>query len=157
MAHAVLAARRSTCPAAAVGAVIARDDVVVAIGYNGAPRGVAHCSDDGCVVIAGGETGRDYSRHVHAEANAIVHCARDGRSSDGCDLYVTRFPCLDCAKLIIQAGIRRVFVLDEDEGEDWLVSGREMASPVAMFLIRAGVRIGLIGATVAREALTVRP
>jgi dCMP deaminase len=111
---------RSTCPSATVGAVIAQGDSVIAIGYNGAPRGMAHCSDVGCVVIPAQDYDietfpptrvrtREYSRHVHAEVNAILQCARDGRSTEA-TLYATMFPCLDCAKAIIQAGIRTVVV-----------------------------------------------
>lgn len=119
--HARVASLRSTCPAARVGAVIAREDVILAVGYNGAPRRAEHCDVAGCVVVASVldrdpfdnawvVTRREYSRHVHAEANVIAHCARLGIACEDARLFVTKAPCLDCVKLAANAGIIGIVV-----------------------------------------------
>ena len=98
------AARRSTCPRRAVGAIIVRDKAVLATGYNGSLRGLPHCTDVGCLME------NDHCvRTVHAEANALLQAARHGVGIEGADIYVTSSPCWDCFKLIANAGIRRIF------------------------------------------------
>jgi len=104
---AVQAAARSTCPRKAVGAVIVRDKAVLATGYNGSLRGLAHCTDVGCLMENG-----HCVRTVHAEANAILQAARNGVRIEGADIYATASPCWSCFKLIANAGIRRVFYGD---------------------------------------------
>ncbi len=100
---AVQAATRSTCPRKAVGAVIVRDRAILATGYNGSIRGLAHCTDVGCMIV------NDHCvRTVHAEANAILQAARHGVRIEGADIYVTASPCWDCFKLIANAGLGRV-------------------------------------------------
>ena len=103
---------RSTCLRRQYGAIIVRNDEIVATGYNGAPRGRKNCSDLGYCVreqmrVPRGER-YELCRSVHAEANAITKLARSSNNSDGSTLYVTASPCIECAKLIIQAGIKRV-------------------------------------------------
>ena len=100
---------RSTCSRARVGALLVRDGRVVATGYSGAPSGMPHCTEVGCLI--GPHGGCD--RTVHAEANVIAFAARHGISSEGSTLYVTLSPCTQCAKLIINAGITHV-VYDEE-------------------------------------------
>ena len=101
MKMAELVAGQSYCKRAQVGAVIVKDGNVIAIGYNGTPSGWPNiCEDD---------SGRTREEVLHAESNAIAKCARSVSSSDGAHLYVTHSPCVDCAKLIIQAGIGKVF------------------------------------------------
>lgn len=101
MKMAELVAGQSYCNRAQVGAVIVKDGNVIAIGYNGTPSGWPNiCEDD---------SGRTREEVLHAESNAIAKCARSVSSSDGAHLYVTHSPCVDCAKLIIQAGIGKVF------------------------------------------------
>ncbi len=104
---AVQAAARSTCPRKAVGAVVVRDKAVLATGYNGSLRGLAHCTDVGCLMENG-----HCVRTVHAEANAILQAARNGIGIEGADIYVTASPCWNCFKLIANAGIRRVYYGD---------------------------------------------
>ena len=100
MKMAELVAGQSYCKRAQVGAVIVKDWNVIAIGYNGTPSGWPNiCEDD---------SGRTREEVLHAESNAIAKCARSVSSSDGAHLYVTHSPCVDCAKLIIQAGIVKV-------------------------------------------------
>ncbi|BDG61775.1 deoxycytidylate deaminase [Caldinitratiruptor microaerophilus] len=101
-----LAATRATCPRRRVGAVLVRDARVIATGYNGAVRGAPHCDDVGCLLDNG-----HCKRTVHAELNALLQCALNGVSSRGSTLYTTDFPCVDCAKALVQAGVERVIYL----------------------------------------------
>jgi dCMP deaminase len=101
IAHVV--AGRATCPRRSVGAVIVLDKRILATGYNGAPRGLAHCTEVGCHIVAG-----HCIRALHAEQNAILQAALNGVSTRGATLYATCQPCNHCAKMIINAGIVRV-------------------------------------------------
>ena len=96
-------ASRGTCGRARVGSAIARDGRVLATGYNGPPARLEHCSDSCMAQHIGG-----CSIAVHAESNAIAYAARYGISVDGATLYCTHLPCLNCAQLIINAGIIKV-------------------------------------------------
>lgn len=102
MSLAAAAAGLSTCSRASVGCVLVRDRMVVATGYNGAPRGYAHCGDDHDM--------RDghCTRAVHAEANAIASAARAGHRTDGASAYVSHYPCFRCASLLRNAGVVEV-------------------------------------------------
>jgi dCMP deaminase len=95
--------RRSTCDRAHVGSTIVKDKRILTTGYNGAPAGLPHCDEIGHLMIAG-----HCVRTLHAEQNAIIQAALHGVSVAGGTLYVTHQPCLTCAKMIINAGIRRV-------------------------------------------------
>lgn len=103
MGIALQVAKRSTCDRAHVGAVIVRDRRILTTGYNGSPSGLPHCDDVGHLLVNG-----HCVRTIHAEQNAIVQAAYLGVSVRGGTIYVTHQPCLTCAKLIINAGIRRV-------------------------------------------------
>ncbi len=107
-----LVATRSTCTRRVVGAVLVKDKNILATGYNGAPSGVAHCSEVGCLRdkmgIPSGQR-HELCRGLHAEQNAIVQAARHGTTIVGADLYCTTQPCIICTKMIINAGIRRVY------------------------------------------------
>ena len=93
-------ARNSYCKRRQVGALIVKDKMIISDGYNGTPTGFPNvCEDDNNVSLP---------YVLHAEANAITKIARSGNNSDGATLYVTDSPCIECAKLIIQSGIRRV-------------------------------------------------
>jgi len=97
-------ATRATCSRRAVGAVIVKDKRILSTGYNGAPVGLRHCDHtDGGDMIGG-----HCARSTHAEQNAIVQAARHGTSIEGATMYCTDHPCLSCAKLLINAGVRRV-------------------------------------------------
>lgn len=104
MAQSHLLALRSTCTRLMVGATIVRDKRIIAGGYNGSVSGSVHCIDEGCYVIDG-----HCVRTVHAEANALLQCAKFGVPTDGAELYVTHFPCLQCCKQIIQSGMKAVY------------------------------------------------
>ncbi len=112
IAMALLAATRATCPRRRVGAVLVRDCRVLATGYNGSVRGAPHCDDVGCLIVK--NDGRESCvRTVHAELNAILQCAVNGVSSSGAFLYCTDFPCVNCAKALVQAGVTRIVYLAE--------------------------------------------
>lgn len=93
-------AENSYCQRRKVGAIIVKDSMIISDGYNGTPSGFENVCED--------ETGMTKPYVLHAEANAITKVARSNNSSDGATLYITASPCVECAKLIIQAGIRRV-------------------------------------------------
>jgi dCMP deaminase len=114
IAHVV--AKRSNCSRRKVGAVIMNRNHILSAGYNGTPRGVKNCFEGGCPRCAGktpSGKGLDECLCTHAEQNAICQAALHGVAIDGATLYVTISPCLICAKLIINAGIREV-VYDGD-------------------------------------------
>jgi dCMP deaminase len=96
-------ATRSTCDRKHVGAVVVRDKSILATGYNGSVRGLAHCDDEGHLMEDG-----HCVRTVHAEANAIVQAARNGMRIDGSSIYVTASPCWGCFRLIANAGIVKI-------------------------------------------------
>ena len=98
-------ARNSYCRRRQVGALIVKDNMIISDGYNGTPSGFENICED--------ENGVTKPYVLHAEANAITKVAKSGNSSLGATLYVTAAPCLECSKLIIQAGIRRVVYKDE--------------------------------------------
>lgn len=117
MSFALIAASRSTCVRGHgrhVGAVIVADRQVLATGYNGAPKGVAHCAEVGCLrdklEVPSGER-HELCRGIHAEQNALLQAAGYGTSVGGATLYTTLSPCSICLKMIINAGIERVIYL----------------------------------------------
>ncbi|HWP98366.1 MAG TPA: cytidine/deoxycytidylate deaminase family protein [Syntrophomonadaceae bacterium] len=106
-----LVATRSTCMRRQVGAVLVRSERIISTGYNGAPRGLRHCFDTGCLREAENiPSGQRYElcRGVHAEQNAIINAAYYGIATQAAVLYCTNQPCLICARMIINAGIVRV-------------------------------------------------
>jgi dCMP deaminase len=103
MAIAAQVATRSTCARKHVGAVIERDKIILATGYNGSLRGLDHCDDVGHLMEEG-----HCVRTVHAEANALVQAARNGVRVEGASIYVTASPCFNCFKLIANAGVTRI-------------------------------------------------
>lgn len=97
---ALIWAENSYCARRQVGALIVKDKMIISDGFNGTPSGFENVCED--------EDGNTIPYVLHAEANAITKIARSGNNSDGATLYVTDEPCIECSKLIIQAGIRRV-------------------------------------------------
>ena len=98
-------AGNSYCRRRQVGARLVKNRMIISDGYNGTPSGFENICED--------ESGATKPYVLHAEANAISKVAKSGNSSDGATLYVTASPCIECAKLIIQAGIKRVVYKDE--------------------------------------------
>ena len=109
------AATRSTCLRRQVGALLVRDRQVLATGYNGAPRGVSHCLDVGCLRdelgIPSGERA-ELCRAIHAEQNAVIQAAVHGVAIDGATLYTTLQPCVLCAKMLINCGVREIHYVE---------------------------------------------
>ncbi|HDN97950.1 MAG: cytidine deaminase [Candidatus Omnitrophota bacterium] len=108
-----LVSKRSTCLRRKVGAVIVKDKRILATGYNGAPTGLPHCDEVGCIreklKIPSGER-HELCRGLHAEQNAIIQAAYHGVSIKDSVMYVTCHPCSVCVKMIINAGIKEVVI-----------------------------------------------
>jgi len=108
-----LVAERSTCLRAKVGAVIVRDRSIISTGYNGAPSGLPHCLDVGCLIYRSvtpdGTEEENCFRTIHAEINAIAQAAKNGNSIDGAWIYVTASPCIHCLKVLINVGMKRIY------------------------------------------------
>lgn len=125
-------AENSYCKRRQVGALIVKDKMIISDGYNGTPSGFENvCEDENNVT-------KPYV--LHAEANAITKIARSGNNSDGATLYVTTSPCIECAKLIIQAGIRRVIYGEKYRIEDGIA-----------LLKRANIEVEYVGADCGRD------
>ncbi|MGQ8335600.1 deoxycytidylate deaminase [Sunxiuqinia sp. A32] len=107
---AMIWAQNSYCKRRQVGAILVKDQMIISDGYNGTPSGFENICED--------ENNKTKPYVLHAEANAISKVAKSNNSSDGGTMYVTSSPCLECAKLIIQAGIKRVVFTDNYRLED---------------------------------------
>ena len=105
---AVTVAERSTCDRAHVGAVLVKDKRILTTGFNGSPAGLPHCDDVGHLLVDG-----HCVRTIHAETNAIIQAALHGVSTNGATCYVTHFPCINCTKTLINAGITRIVFLND--------------------------------------------
>lgn len=107
-----LVAKRSTCIRRSVGAILVKDKRILATGYNGAPSGLRHCIDAGCLReqlhVASGQR-HELCRGIHAEQNAIIQAAYHGASIKGATLFCTNLPCSICTKMIINAGIEKIY------------------------------------------------
>ena len=105
-------AERSTCCRAKVGAVIVRDKNILATGYNGAPAGLPHCLDVGCLIVKSttpsGDIEENCFRTIHAEINAIAQAAKNGHAIRDADIYITHTPCIHCFKVLVNTGIKRI-------------------------------------------------
>lgn len=114
-----------------VGAIVVKDDRIISIGYNGMPAGWDNnCEDEVWNVHDGSSTLKTKPEVLHAETNAIAKLAKSTESGDGAVLFVTHMPCMDCAKLIFQSGIRSVFYRDSYRSADGIT-----------FLERSGVTV----------------
>jgi dCMP deaminase len=115
MSIAQLVATRSTCLRRAVGAVLVKDKRILATGYNGAPTGIRHCAETGCLrerlAVAPGEK-HELCRGLHAEQNVIIQAAYYGVMTQGTTLYSTHKPCIICSKMIINAGVKKIVFLE---------------------------------------------
>ena len=109
-------ATRSTCMRRQVGAVLVRERRILATGYNGAPRGLKHCEEVGCLreqrQVPSGER-HELCRALHAEMNAFLQAASFGVTTEGATLYVTTYPCSLCAKMAINAGVHRIVTMGD--------------------------------------------
>lgn len=116
MSIAELVSKRSTCLRRIVGAVAVKDKRILATGYNGVPSGLEHCDTAGCLRqelgVPSGQR-HEICRGLHAEQNVIVQAAATGVSLDGAVLYCTTFPCVVCAKMLINAGFEKIYYLGD--------------------------------------------
>ena len=117
-------AENSYCVRRQVGALIVRDKMIISDGYNGTPSGIENICED--------EAGKTKPYVLHAEANAITKVAKSNNSSEGATLYVTSSPCIECAKLIIQSGIKRVVYADSYHSMD----GIDLLKRVGIEIVR---------------------
>jgi dCMP deaminase len=115
-------AQNSYCKRRQVGALLVKNKMIISDGYNGTPSGFDNICED--------ENNKTYPYVLHAEANAITKVAKSNNSSDGATLYVTSSPCLECAKLIIQAGIKRVVFYDNYHHDDGIMLLKKAAIEV---------------------------
>lgn len=97
-------AERGTCPRKKIGVVLVRDGMIVSTGYNGAPRGIEHCDGKAGCRMADGHC----VRTVHAEVNAVIQAAYNGAATAGSTMYTQFLPCEHCAKILINAGVKRI-------------------------------------------------
>lgn len=127
MAITVLVAKRSTCMRRQVGAILVKDKRILATGYNGPPSGLRHCEETGCLrenaSIPSG-TRHELCRGLHAEQNVIIQAAYHGIPINGSLLYCTNKPCVICTKMIINAGIKKIYYTDgyDDPLSDQMLS-----------------------------------
>ncbi len=137
MEFAELARERSTCLRRKVGAIIVKDNRIMATGYNGVPSGIRHCEEAGCLRaqlnVPSGQR-HELCRGLHAEQNAIIQAAHLGQSIAGGTLYCTTQPCVICTKMIINAGIKRVVIRESYPDE----LAQQMAA-------EAGLKIDVLG------------
>src|SRR5699024_10430228 len=114
MYQALLLSQRATCERLKVGAVLVKGNRIVSTGYNGSVSGDEHCTENGCYLQDG-----HCVRTLHAEANAIIQCAKLGVSTDDTTIYVTHFPCLQCTKQILQAGVTEICYLNDYRNNEY--------------------------------------
>jgi len=136
MEMAKLASTRSTCLRRKVGAVIVKNNQIVATGYNGTPKRITHCSDTGCLReklnVPSGER-HELCRGVHAEQNAIVQAAIYGVSLRGASIYCTNQPCVICSKMLINAEISNIYI--QEAYPDELAQEMLLEAGIEMFLL----------------------
>lgn len=115
-----LAGSRSTCLRRKVGAIIVKDNQIIATGYNGSPKHVPHCAETGCLReqlnVPSGQR-HELCRGVHAEQNAIIQAAINGSSLRGATLYCTNQPCVICSKMLINSEIKIIYIAEPYEDE----------------------------------------
>ena len=104
---------RATCDRAHVGAIIVKDNQIIATGYNGSPPKQPHCDDVGHIMRGG-----HCIATIHAELNALLQAAKHGHSVDGATIYVTHYPCFECSKALVTAGIKKVVYASEYRRDD---------------------------------------
>lgn len=136
MQMATIWAENSYCKRRQVGALIVKNKMIISDGYNGTPSGFENICED--------ESGITKPYVLHAEANAITKIARSSNSSEDATMYVTASPCIECAKLIIQAGIKRVVYGEKYRLEDGI-----------NLLLRAGIEVIFLSPTEPERKLTV--
>ncbi len=124
-------ATRSTCLRRQIGAVLVKDRRILSTGYNGVPSGLSHCEEVGCIReqhnIPSG-TRHEFCRGLHAEQNTVIQAARHGISIDGATIYSTTHPCVQCTKILLNAGVKEIIYRNDypDELSDLLLGEAEI-------------------------------
>ena len=108
-----LVAKRSSCVKAQQAALLIKDNRIISFGYNGPPAGTLNCLEEGGEEVCGKDSNGSCFLGIHAEANAIGYASRNGIATEGCIIYCTMTPCISCAKLIVAAGIKKFYYIDE--------------------------------------------
>lgn len=103
MLQALVISQRSTCNRALVGSVLVKDQRIIGTGYNGSVSGQPHCDDVGHQLVDG-----HCVRTIHSEMNTLIQCAKNGVSTSDTEIFVTHFPCYNCTKCLLQAGVKKV-------------------------------------------------
>ena len=103
-----IVAKRSTCNKIEVGCIIVKNRLILSTGYNGAPKGMPHCIDVGCLIY-----NNHCIRSLHAEVNAIIQCASSNMSTKGSYVYVTHLPCWQCSLMLINAEVEKIFYAND--------------------------------------------
>ena len=138
-------AKRSHCVKAQVGAVLTKDTRIISIGYNGPPAGTHNCDEEFPIEGCPRDTKGSCSLALHAEENAILYAAKNGSQLEGTTLYCTLSPCISCARLIFQSGIKKVYFhssyaqykgLSVDEGVAFL---RKFGVETVQYELEAGL------------------
>ena len=146
MRFAMLARTRASCLRRQVGAVVVLDHMVLTTGYNGAPRGLPHAAEVGCLRdrlgVPSGQR-HELCRGLHAEQNAIIQAARHGIRIEGASLYCTTHPCVICLKMIINAGLTEVTYLEGYADDIALQIIAESGFPMRQMKLPAEPRAGL--------------
>ncbi|MDP8200794.1 MAG: cytidine/deoxycytidylate deaminase family protein [Candidatus Tenebribacter burtonii] len=136
MEMAYLASTRSTCLRRQVGTVIVKDNQIISTGYNGAPKHIRHCAVTGCLReqlnVPSGER-HELCRGVHAEQNAVIQAAINGTSIRGASLYCTNQPCVICSKILINAEIKTIYIVEAYE--DKLAQELLAEAEVEMYIV----------------------
>lgn len=135
MSIAKVVATRSTCPRKQVGAVLVRDRRILATGYNGSIYGGDHCSDKGCIIDNG-----HCVRTVHAELNAILQAAKNGVDTSYSIMYVTASPCLACYKSLVNAGVKRIVILEQYGDVDYKILGGNLNTLPSVVVLNTAVK-----------------
>ncbi|MDY6851857.1 MAG: cytidine/deoxycytidylate deaminase family protein [Thermodesulfobacteriota bacterium] len=132
-----LVASRSTCLRRKVGSILVSDKRILATGYNGAPQGLPHCLDIGCLReklgVPSGQR-HELCRGIHAEQNVIIQAARYGVSTIGSTLYCTTQPCVICTKMLINSGVRKIYCREGYPDE----LSEQMLAEAGVTIIRVG-------------------
>ena len=119
-----LVSKRSSCVKAQQAALLIKDDRIISFGYNGPPANALNCSEEWQPEkVCGKDSSGSCFLGIHAEANAIGYAARNGINTEGCTIYCTQTPCIGCAKLVVAAGIKEFYYIDEyrlDDGKRFL-------------------------------------
>ena len=108
-----LVAKRSSCVKTQQAALLIKDNRIISFGYNGPPADTLNCLEEGGEEVCGKDSNGSCFLGIHAEANAIGYAARNGIVTEGCIIYCTMTPCISCAKLIVAAGIKKFYYIDE--------------------------------------------